>query len=153
MNRMNLKYFMSAGLVFFIYGSAMAYYGNQSTEAMLTFETTADVLWDSSAAPAAPMAPAPKASAGHFTRTHKSTLDPKKDFATRGMPTKAELNAEGPKHDKAIDLVEGQIEHLMGTFQSKSFVSKPSTKNKTGFGYAGVLGEQQNYTDTDSKYK
>ncbi len=119
---------------------SFAYYGSQSTEAMLSFETTADVLWnegatDSKADP----------TKTHFKRTHKALRksDSKNDVAAdaSGVPTFQELNAPGALRNKAIDLVELQIEHLMGTFQSASFLKV--------FKYAGVLGEQQNYPNPD----
>ncbi|HLD75285.1 MAG TPA: hypothetical protein VJB34_10360 [Bdellovibrionota bacterium] len=43
------------------------------------------------------------------------------------------LNQEGLLHDEALELVRLQTQHLMGIFQSESFIKE--------FGYAGVLGE------------
>ncbi len=45
------------------------------------------------------------------------------------------LNQEGPLRDEACGLVRLQTQHLMGIFQSESFIKE--------FGYAGVLGEKE----------
>jgi hypothetical protein len=76
--------------------SAEAYYGRNSTEAMLTFEAKADV-------------------------------------ALAGNPTAGSLNRAGRARSRALEQVDFQVMHLMGTFQSESF--------REGFGYPGVLGE------------
>lgn len=94
---------------------AMAFYGTQSTEAMLSFQTQVDVLWSD------------------------------KGTQIRKLPTAAELNGDGSKRNKAIELAEAQIQHLMGTFQSASFIKK--------FKVAGVLGEQANYNSSSYKQK
>ena len=51
-------------------------------------------------------------------------------------PSLSGLNQEGPLRDEAIELVRLQTQHLMGIFQSESFIKE--------FGYAGVLGEKEN---------
>lgn len=115
--------------------SAQAYYGNRSTEATLTYTAAADVLWDDSKAPEVIKKP------GHFKKTYKSKKSGwTAEFRqkTQASPkTLLQLNSEGPMREKAIELVQEQIQHLMGTFQSDSF--------KKDFSNFGVLGEQQNY--------
>lgn len=73
--------------------------------------------------------------------TYKATADVLWDGK---VPTLAQLNANGAKNEQAVTLVQEQIAHLMGTFQSPSFIKE--FKN-----HAGVLGEQQNYVT--AKYK
>ena len=115
--------------------STQAYYGNRSTEATLTYTATADVLWDDSKAPEIIKKPS------HFKKTYKSKKSEwSEEFRqeTQASPKALfQLNTEGPMREKAIELVQEQIQHLMGTFQSTSF--------KKEFSNFGVLGEQQNY--------
>ena len=71
---------------------SFAFYGVQSTEAMLSFEATVDILWSPTSS------------------------------AISQLPTLENLNLEnGRTHNKAITLTQMQIQHLMGTFQSASF--------------------------------
>lgn len=73
--------------------------------------------------------------------TYKATADVIWD---KGIPTVESLNKPGAKQNRAIQLVGEQIQFLMGTFQSPSFIKE--FKN-----HAGVLGEQVNYVTP--KYK
>jgi hypothetical protein len=77
--------------------------------------------------------------------TYQAIADVKwSDKEISNLPQLETLNSESNRnHKKAIDLVESQIQHLMGTFQSASF--------KEEFGFPGVLGEQENYDSDDYK--
>lgn len=72
--------------------------------------------------------------------TYKATAD----VLWKGKPTLQQLNGAGAIHKRGIEAVEEQVQHLMGTFQSPSFIKE--FKN-----HAGVLGEQANYVS--EKYK
>lgn len=50
-----------------------------------------------------------------------------------GAVTAASLNQEGAQRKRALEAVDAQVQHLMGTFQAASFQEK--------FGHPGVLGE------------
>ena len=76
--------------------TSLKYYGKASTEAILDFETTAEIAF------------AQKANVRDLQKT-------------------------GKIQSLVLELLDAQIQHLMGTFQSQSFLME--------FGYPGVLGE------------
>lgn len=75
---------------------SLEYYGKASTEAILEYESSADIAFN-----------------------QKATLK--------------DLQKSGKIQASVLELLDAQIQHLMGTFQSQSFLDE--------FGYPGVLGE------------
>jgi len=69
------------------------------------------------------------------------TFEAQADVALTGNPTAASLNRGGRANRQAVELIDTQVMHLMGSFQAVSF--------REGFGYPGVLGESHEIEFTD----
>jgi hypothetical protein len=81
------------------------------------------------------LVPGPEAFAyyGRHSTEALLTFSGEADLPLAGVGTAAELNRAGIRRDRALAALDGQIQHLMGTFQSETF--------REQFGWPGVLGE------------
>src|ERR1041385_6564830 len=78
-------------------------------------------------------APSAHAFYGRHATEAQLEFDAEADVLLAGNPTAATLNAEGRARKAALAKIDEQVQHLMGTFQSTSFLAD--------FKYPGVLGE------------